>query len=192
MGELWNPLAGKDSVFDWVKRAKRANGQEEQKKRKEFQKLKKIIAKFKMGKKLRGSELSFLAKADPELYVKVVKIVKQRKAMEIRLKNAKSKEEAADIVSGAMRNALNNQAMEEFEKISLANQLREAYKEFMESDSYKSLPNDDLEAKKEELSLLFIGEREKEEVLEEGISYDSSGGEREGKVRSLWNIDVAL
>ena len=46
------------------------------------------------------------------------------------------------------------------------------------------------EMQQEELSLLFIGERE--EVVEEGISYDSSGGEREDKVRSLWNIDVAL
>ena len=190
MGELWNPLTGKETVFEWVKRAKKANRQEEQNKRKESQKLRKIITKFKMGKKLRGSELSFLARGAPELYVKVQKIVKQRKAMEMRLKNAKSKEEAADIVSGAMRNALNNEEMDEFEKISLTNQLREAYKEFMECDSYKSLPSDDLEAKKEEISLLSIGERE--EVLEEGISYDSSGGEREDKVRSLWNIDVAL
>ena len=111
MGELWNPLEGKDAVFAWIKRAKKVNGQEEQKKRQEAQKLRKIVTKFKMGKKLRGSELSFLARVAPELYIKVVKIVKQRKAMEIRLKNAKSKEEAADIVSGAMRNALNNESM---------------------------------------------------------------------------------
>ena len=62
----------------------------------------------------------------------------------------------------------------------------------MESDSYKSLPSDDLEAKKEEISLLSIGERDSEEVVEEGISYDSSGGEKRGRMRSLWNIDVAL
>ena len=35
MGELWNPLTGKETVFEWVKRAKKANRQEEQNKRKE-------------------------------------------------------------------------------------------------------------------------------------------------------------
>ena len=44
----------------------------------------------------------------------------------------------------------------------------------------------------EEISLLSMEERDSEEVVEEGISYDSSGGEKRGRMRSLWNIDVAL
>jgi hypothetical protein len=109
-------------------------------------KLERIINKFKSGKKLSSGELSYLAQKSPEMYNKVVRIMKQREMLEQRLEKAQSKEEAAEIIRQEMQ-AISSNGADEFEKTALLNHTMDAYSKYMAGGS--SSASDDLDVSME-------------------------------------------
>lgn len=140
-------------------------------------KLERIIKKFRMGKKLTPGELSYVARKAPDMYQKIVAVMQRREQLEKRLAAA-TEEEAAQIISQEMGSIEN--ILDDFEKEATANQLREAYKEY--------LSNKPLDAKEDEDKELN-GLEELEE-LEESEEYDEFGLPSNKKKRHSINIRV--
>lgn len=117
-------------------------------------KVAKIMAKFRAGKKLSGSELQYLEKNAPELYQMVRRIMLERKALEIRMEKAKTKEEVKEAVIDAMDVANRSSGGEE--RTMRLNQLWDAYQEYMKTGDYRGKPESEREDER--------GSREREET----------------------------
>lgn len=102
-----------------------------------------IAQKVRSGKKLSSSEMNYLQMHNPELYHLARRIQMMRKAVESQLKNCKSKEEVARIVS----DTINMIGTKDPDKEALINSVIDAEKEFKKSAAYKALPTSEEEAK---------------------------------------------
>ncbi|MCR5153264.1 MAG: hypothetical protein K6B75_00300 [Lachnospiraceae bacterium] len=144
----------------------------------------KTLAKLKSGKKLSVKELNYLRVNNPILYMKAVRIQKNAEAVEARLKNARSKEEAARIISDAM-SMISEKDPDRDYLIASVNRIS---KDFYASKQYKSLPATDNDAKKRKITdrELFKNDEDEEdyylkkwtplnEVLESLPSFETRG-----------------
>ena len=105
-----------------------------------------IIDEFNSGKKLSANEMQYLRMNDPVTYAKMAKVQIQRKALESRLKQAKSKEEALEIYTSAKSRISDDDPARE----ELNAAYDDAYGEFKKSEQYKKLPATEKEAKEKE------------------------------------------
>ena len=126
-----------DSIFDPT------TGMSDEEKKKFIDKLYK---KIKSGKKLSADEMQYLRMNDPVTYAKMAKVQIQRKALESRLKQAKSKEEALEIYTSAKSRISDDDPARE----ELNAAYDDAYGEFKKSEQYKKLPATEKEAKEKE------------------------------------------
>ena len=110
-----------DSIFDPT------TGMSDEEKKKFIDKLYK---KIKSGKKLSADEMQYLRMNDPVTYAKMAKVQIQRKALESRLKQAKSKEEALEIYTSAKSRISDDDPARE----ELNAAYDDAYGEFKKSD----------------------------------------------------------
>ncbi len=110
-------------------------------------KLERIINKFKGGKKLTSGELTYLAKKNPTIYQKVLRIMQKREQLEERLAAAETKEEAQQIMMQEMQSVENFCANsdDDFEKTALVSQMMDAYGEMTKSDAYQEKPDTNAE-----------------------------------------------
>lgn len=88
-----------------------------------------ILAKLKSGKKLTAEEMRFLQAEEPELYQQAARVQTMRDAFENRLKNCKSKEEAAKVFTEAMSSVPDKDPMKEF----IYAAYEDVYREYQES-----------------------------------------------------------
>ena len=166
-----------DSIFDPT------NPTCQMKKKKKFiDKLYKNKIRFK---KLSADEMQYLRMNDPVTYAKMAKVQIQRKALESRLKQAKSKEEALEIYTSAKSRISDDDPARE----ELNAAYDDAYGEFKKSEQYKKLPATEKEAKEKEKNGTsrsswnkdITGDTEftenEEETYEFGISGDFEGEE---------------
>lgn len=107
-----------------------------------------IFNKLKFGKKLTEKELMFLQKVNPILYAQAMRVQAMAKAVEERLKHARSKEEANEIVTGAINGIPKDDPAKEFMVAAIDRLSRELH----ESTEYNRLPNT-VDSKNEELPI---------------------------------------
>ena len=129
--------------------------------------------------------MQYLRMNDPVTYAKMAKVQIQRKALESRLKQAKSKEEALEIYTSAKSRISDDDPARE----ELNAAYDDAYGEFKKSEQYKKLPATEKEAKEKEKNGTSRSSRNKditgdtkfpeneEETYEFGISGDFEGEE---------------
>lgn len=143
-------MAGSLSVGVTVAGAGRSSPAESVKSGKDL-KLQRIINKFKSGKKLTSGELSYLAKAAPDIYQKVLRIMQRREQLEKRLEEASSKEEVQAIMMQEMQSVENFCANsdDDFEKTALVNQMMDAYGKMTQSASYREKPDTEFSVEEE-------------------------------------------
>lgn len=103
-----------------------------------------VYAKLQMGKELTPDELSFLARTDPVMYQKALRVQAMRKMLENNLKSCKSKEEAQEVFSRAVSGISDKDP----DKGMLVAALKDVYMEFTKSDAYKRLPEKKEDGKK--------------------------------------------
>lgn len=110
-------------------------------------KLERIVNKFKAGKKLTSGELSYLAKKNPAIYEKVLRIMRKREQLEARLEQAATKEEAQQIMMQEMQSIEKFCANsdDDFEKTALVSQMMDAYGEVTKSEAYHEKPDSNAE-----------------------------------------------
>lgn len=108
----------------------------------------KIMAKLKSGKNLSVDELEYLRLHEPQLYMTAMRVRHKKEALEHRLKNCHSKQEAQDIIDAAIGGVSQNDPDKEY----ILAGLREVEKEFKGSKFYKSLPDKKDETEREKLS----------------------------------------
>ncbi len=114
-------------------RVSRAEDEESEKRKSE-----KISQKLNAGKKLTASEMDFLRRTNPEMYMKALRIQMKREMVENSLKNSKSKQEV-DEVAGLQLGMINGK---DPDREALINAVNEVVKEFKKTDKYKSLPQE--------------------------------------------------
>ncbi|MBQ8592650.1 MAG: hypothetical protein IJ485_07885 [Lachnospiraceae bacterium] len=102
-----------------------------------------IYYKFLGGKELSAAELDFLAEHNPELYKEVQEVMMERKALEMRMKLAKTKMEVQAIATNAMMNIKATKGSGEQEKaqapktMARVNHMSDAYNEYTATLEYK-------------------------------------------------------
>jgi hypothetical protein len=139
--------------------------------------LSKISQKLSSGKKLNGDEMKLLQKNSPDLYRKAVFIEMERRQMKKQLAACKSKKEVRDLYDRKMMQFLAEQkAIEKSsmpkekkdEAIEFLKMRQEAFndefKEFKESDKYKSLPEKRKEEKDRFDSAVGSGKDDEKEI----------------------------
>ena len=108
------------------------------------ERLRKIMAKLRSGKKLSEKELSFLKCTDRNLYACALRAQKMAETVENELKHAKSKEEANRIISQATSGVSDKDPDREF----LTAAINRVTTEFRKSKQYQALPATTKEAGK--------------------------------------------
>jgi hypothetical protein len=96
-----------------------------------------IYAKLKFGKKLSAKEEQYLRSTNPQMYAQYMRIRAMADSMENRLKHAKSKEEANDIITSAINGVSDKDPYKQY----VVAALNETAKKFENSDAYAKLPN---------------------------------------------------
>ncbi|MBO4617604.1 MAG: hypothetical protein J5717_09630 [Lachnospiraceae bacterium] len=103
-----------------------------------------IMAKLQSGKKLSEKELNYLQRTNPVLYAQALRVQRMAEAVEERLKHAKSKEEAANIISSALSGISQNDPYREYIYAAISRVVAE----FHDSDAYNKLPDTIEDAKR--------------------------------------------
>jgi hypothetical protein len=137
-------------------RVSRAGDEEAEKRKAE-----KIGQKLHAGKKLTASEMDFLRRTNPEMYMKALRIQMKREMVENSLKNCKSKKEVEE-VAGFQLGMINDK---DPDREALINAVNDAVKEFKKTDKYKSLPQDSEEKRDERYDSLTSEEYNHKGVL---------------------------
>lgn len=113
--------------------------------------IRELYAKIQSGRKLTPDEMQYLRRYDPVTYLKVARIQAQREALENRLKNCKSKEEAQEVYTDTVAripedDPARKELMAAYDRV---------YEEFKESGDYRTLPNEESneESSEDELTL---------------------------------------
>ena len=134
--------------------------------------LQRILQKLENGDKLTPQEFSFIQRYCPEMYAKAMRIQAQRQQLENRLKQAKSKEEAANIYN----DALNCIAKEDPDKKALMAAYDKVYAEFKKTAKYQSMPKKETEGRENQiLQEKIMDEVEKEKRLLMEPEFDVNG-----------------
>ncbi|MDD6307239.1 MAG: hypothetical protein PUA75_09945 [Clostridiales bacterium] len=105
-----------------------------------------IQAKLKAGKKLTAEEMRFLQAEYPDLYLQAARVQSMRESFERQLKSCKTKEEAANVFSTSMSMVSDSDPMKE----AVTAAYEDAYREYKETDKYKSLPENDKEKREKD------------------------------------------
>jgi hypothetical protein len=103
-----------------------------------------IYAKLKSGKKLSSKEEQYLRSTNPQMYVQYQRIRTMSDCMENRLKHARSKEEANEIITSTISSVSDKDPYKQY----MVAALNETAKDFRNSDAYTKLPNKKDDAKK--------------------------------------------
>jgi hypothetical protein len=96
-----------------------------------------IYAKLKSGKKLTSKEEQYLQSTNPQMYVQYQRIRTMDECMENRLKHARSKEEANEIITSTISNVSDKDPYKQY----MVAALNETAKDFRNSKAYAKLPN---------------------------------------------------
>lgn len=110
----------------------------------ENNKIQQICGKFRAGQELTGDELQYLASHSPELYREVCEIIQERRAMELRMKQAKTKQQVTLVCLNEFANVkerigTGEQAKSQALKtMARTNQIRHAYVKYTSSIEYKN------------------------------------------------------
>lgn len=96
-----------------------------------------IKAKLKSGRRLTPKEAHYLSKVNPELYQQYLRIQQMAKAVENQLKNAKSKEEANDIILHSFGCVSDKDPYKEYVLAAID----KVIKDFHNSEAYEKLPD---------------------------------------------------
>ena len=104
-----------------------------------------IMAKLKSGNKLSQKEMDYLRKTNPIMYAHALRVQRMAEAVEEQLKHAKSKEEADQIISSALKKKKKNDPDREY-IFAAVNRIST---EFHKSGAYEKLPNTVEEGDKE-------------------------------------------
>ena len=107
-----------------------------------------IMAKLQSGKKLTPKELDYLRAHNPRLYAQAMRIEIIRRDVEEQCKHATSKKQINDIQFTALSSVSKNDPYRQYVQAAI----QDAIKEFKDSDAYKSLPDEDANEKKKQLS----------------------------------------
>lgn len=115
-----------------------------------------IRMKLEAGKRLTPKEMQYLRQYNPTLYAYAVRVEAKRRTVEERLKHAKSKREVQDIQDDAMYSVGKNDPAREY----MIAAVKDAVKEFKETDEYKRLPEKEQEeerrsSKNNEASIIY-------------------------------------
>jgi hypothetical protein len=103
-----------------------------------------IYVKLKSGKKLSSKEEHYLRSTNPQMYVQYQRIRAMDDCMENRLKHARSKEEANEIITSTISSVSDKDPYKQY----MVAALNETAKDFRNSDAYAKLPNKKDDAKK--------------------------------------------
>jgi hypothetical protein len=103
-----------------------------------------IEAKLKSGKKLSSKEEQFLKETDPQMYMQYRRIRAMADQMTAQLKQAKTKQQANDIITTAVSGVSDKDPYKEYVLAAL----HEAAKEFKKSPDYSRLPDTDADLDK--------------------------------------------
>jgi hypothetical protein len=138
-------------------------------------KLSRIINKFKSGKKLTGGELAYLSANAPEIYSKVVRIMRQRQILEQRLAMARSDEEVAQILMNEMQSIekMSVDPGDDFEKTARLNQTMNAYKNYLASKNNNGSEEETEQLSVREKSLRRSRRKHEPKDSEEIINYEA-------------------
>jgi hypothetical protein len=107
-----------------------------------------IYAKLKSGKKLTSKEEQYLQSTNPQMYVQYQRIRTMDECMENRLKHARSKEEANEIITSTISSVSDKDPYKQY----MVAALNETAKDFRNSKAYAKLPNTKDDAKKQNSS----------------------------------------
>lgn len=103
-----------------------------------------ITAKLKAGKKLSPKELAYLRRTNPSMYAHAMRVQKMAEAIEERIKHAKSKQEADNVIISSLNGISKNDPDREY-IVAAVNRISS---EMHKSSAYNRLPNTDIEAQK--------------------------------------------
>jgi hypothetical protein len=103
-----------------------------------------IEAKLKSGKKLSSREEQFLKETDPQMYMQYQRIRAMADSMASRLKHAKTKQQANDIITTSMSSVSDKDPYKEYVLAAMS----ETAKEFKKSSGYNRLPGTDCDLNK--------------------------------------------
>ncbi len=118
-----------------------------------------IEAKLKSGKKLSPKEISFLKKTNPQMYMQYLRIRAMADSMASQLKNAKTKQQANDIITSSMSSVSDKDPYKEYIQAAMS----EVAKEFKQSSDYLRLPNNDSDLKQKNKTAVNHTFKENEE-----------------------------
>ena len=96
----------------------------------------KVYAKVYAGKKLTPEEVQYLAKNNPSLYATYLRAQIKRKAVEAKLKSCQSKKQVDEVETFELAHISKDDPDREI----MMNTVKDAIKEFKQSDNYKNLP----------------------------------------------------
>lgn len=148
----------------------------------ENDKISQIYGKFRAGKELSGEELDYLARYSPELYQEVKEVIMERKALEMRMKMAKTKLEVNAAITNSAANIkktmgtgeqAKRQAMKTMARVNQTNDAGIKFKasvEYKEKDDEKTRAEDVRAELEEQEELLKAQEeilKEQREIIEE-------------------------
>lgn len=161
-----NARSSLKAVLDQHREALRVSRAEDEESEK--RKAEKISQKLNAGKKLTASEMDFLRRTNPDMYMKALRIQMKREMVENSLKNCKSKKEVEE-VAGLQLGMINDK---DPDREALTNAVNEAVKEFKKSDKYKSLPQESDEKRGGRYESLNSKEYNGKGVLRKGDTAD--------------------
>lgn len=128
----------------------------------ENNKIQQICGKFRAGQELTEDELQYLANHSPELYREVCGIMQERRAMELRMKQAKTKQQVTAVCMNELtavkaKMGTGEQAKSQALKtMARSNQISHAYVKYTSSMEYKNKEDaktqaEDIQAKLDQL-----------------------------------------
>lgn len=141
----------------------------------ENKKIQQICGKFRAGQELTADELQYLANHSPEQYREVCEIMQERKAMELRMKQAKTKQQVTAVCMDELaavkeKMGTGTQAKSQALKtMARTNQISHAYIKYTASAEYKNKEDaktqaEDMRAKLDQLEDMI--EEQQENVAE--------------------------
>ncbi len=161
-----NARSSLKAVLDQHREALRVSRAEDEESEK--RKAEKISQKLNAGKKLTASEMDFLRRTNPDMYMKALRIQMKREMVENSLKNCKSKKEVEE-VAGLQLGMINDK---DPDREALTNAVNEVVKEFKKSDKYKSLPQESEEKRGDSYKSLNSEEYNGKGILKKGDTGD--------------------
>lgn len=128
-----------------------------------------IMAKLKSGKKLTAEEEAFLQETDAMLYMQYKRIRAMADHMASRLKSARSKQEANEVINSFISGVSKDDPYKEYVLAALG----EVAKEYKQSTSYHRLPEKESDVKKEKKKWSEGAEIESEHDKEEDFDVNT-------------------